>query len=105
MAEVLDLVIIGTGPAGLAAAIYAGVYKLNCVVIGKDYGLLAGAHEIWNYPGTKAISGFELVQKIRQHAVEGFNAKIIDDEAISVKKTTVILSCRSRILEVLKARL
>ncbi|MBI5872334.1 FAD-dependent oxidoreductase [archaeon] len=86
MSEVLDLVIIGAGPGGLTAAIYAGVYKLNFVVVGKDYGLLAGAHEIWNFPSIKAIPGFELVKKIRQHAVEGFDAKIIDDEAVAVKK-------------------
>lgn len=86
MSEVLDLVIVGTGPAGLAAAIYAGVYKLNFSVVGKDYGLLAGAHEIWNFPGIKAIPGVELVQHIRQHAVEEFNAGIIDDEVVRVKK-------------------
>jgi len=84
MPEALDLVIIGTGPAGLSAAIYAGVYRLKFKVIGKDYGLLAGAHEIWNYPGIKSIPGFELVQKMRQHAVESFSAEIIDDEVVAV---------------------
>ena len=87
MTEALDLVIVGSGPAGLTAGIYAGVYKLNFAVVGKDYGLLAGAHEIWNFPGIKAIPGIELVQRIRQHAVEGFNAKILDDEVVRVKKT------------------
>jgi thioredoxin reductase (NADPH) len=87
MSKVLDLIIIGTGPAGLTATIYTGVYKLDFAVVGKDYGLLAGAHEIWNFPGIKAISGLELVQKMRQHAVEGFNAKIIDDEVAKVSKT------------------
>lgn len=86
MPEILDLLIVGTGPAGLSAAIYAGVYKLKFAVVGKDYGLLAGAHEIWNYPGIKAIPGFELVRKMREHAVEGFGAQIKDDEVSKVLK-------------------
>ena len=96
MSEVLDLVIVGTGPAGLAAGIYASVYKLNFVVIGKDYGLLAGSHEIVNWPGIKSMPGLEIVQKIRQHAVEGFNARIIDDEVIAVKKLNSNFSVQSR---------
>ena len=84
--KVLDLAILGTGPGGLSAAIYAGVYKLDFAVIGKDYGMLANSHEIINWPGTKSAPGLEIVQKIREHAVEVFRAKIVDDEIVSVKK-------------------
>ncbi|MDO8647073.1 MAG: FAD-dependent oxidoreductase [Candidatus Diapherotrites archaeon] len=104
MSEVLDLVIIGTGPAGLSAAIYAGVYKLNFKVVGKDYGLLAGAHEIWNYPGVKAIAGFELVQRMRDHAVDSFKAEIIDDEVIAVRKSGEHFSVQLKSAETLECK-
>ena len=105
---VLDLVILGSGPAGLTAGIYAGVYKLKFKTIGTDYGMLEKSHEFSNWPGIKVISGFELVQKIRQHAVEGFNAEILNDTVIEIKKSgknfvlktidSKVLKCRALII-------
>ncbi len=73
----VDLAVIGAGPAGITAGIYAVRYGLNVVVVGNQPGGLAmHAHEIENYPGFKAISGAELMQKFMQHATKlGVNIK------------------------------
>ncbi|MDP3955289.1 MAG: FAD-dependent oxidoreductase, partial [bacterium] len=69
MNDVYDLIIVGSGPAGLAASIYASRYKLNHLVIGETpggQGILAGMIE--NYPGFISLSGSELMQKFLEHA-------------------------------------
>lgn len=59
-----DLVIIGAGPAGLGASIYASRYKLNHVVIGSDIGgQVTEAWEIENYAGIESIAGKDLMDK------------------------------------------
>ncbi len=68
---VYDVVIIGSGPAGLAAAIYAKRAELNVIVIekaGLSGGQIINTYEVDNYPGTPGISGFELSTKFREHA-------------------------------------
>jgi thioredoxin reductase (NADPH) len=84
--DIYDLIIIGAGPAGFTASIYATRYKLRNVVIGKLIGGLAGeAHKICNYPSEKEISGMDLVNKMRE-SVENQGGKIITDEVVSVQK-------------------
>ena len=53
MGKVYDLIILGAGPAGLAAGLYGGRYRLNTLVIekGQDGGQIAITNEIENYPG------------------------------------------------------
>ncbi|KKQ51129.1 MAG: Thioredoxin reductase [Parcubacteria group bacterium GW2011_GWD2_38_11] len=59
-----DLIIIGAGPAGLGASIYASRYKLNHVVIGGEIGgQVVEAWEIENYAGIESISGKDLMEK------------------------------------------
>jgi len=82
----MDLVIIGSGPAGLAAAIYAARYKLDFIVLSKVTGGLANeAHMVENWPGVKHISGMDLMNNFREHA-EILGAKIVDDEALDIAK-------------------
>jgi len=59
-----SLLIVGCGPAGLTAGIYAARYGVDCVVVGKDYGLAGEAHLIENYPGIQSIRGLELVEQM-----------------------------------------
>lgn len=82
MAKQYDLVIIGSGPAGLAAAIYAQRAKLNTLVIEKEMmsgGQVLTTYEVDNYPGLPGIGGFDLGEKFRQHA-EQLDTAFVEDE-------------------------
>jgi len=63
-----DLAIVGAGPAGLTASVYASRYGISNVVIGEAGGLTAKTHEIGNWLGEEKISGFEFAQKAEKHA-------------------------------------
>ena len=65
-----DLVIIGSGPAGMAAAVYAARAELDFIVVEKDIsgGQILETSDIDNYPGYQNISGFDLAEKFRAHA-------------------------------------
>ena len=64
-----DLVIIGAGPAGLTASIYASCFHLKHLVIGTiPGGQLQFAPDILNYPGFENISGKELTEKMATQA-------------------------------------
>lgn len=66
-----DLIIIGSGPAGLCAAIYAKRARLETLVIEKQPmsgGQILNTYEVDNYPGMPGIGGFEMGQKFREHA-------------------------------------
>lgn len=104
-----DMIIIGSGPAGLAAAIYAQRAKLSSLVIEREYmsgGQVVNTYEVDNYPGFSGISGFELGMKFREHAdklgaefvnaevseleLEGKVKRIVTDEGVYEAKTVVI---------------
>lgn len=75
MEKQYDLVIIGAGPAGLTAGLYASRYKINLLIIGDPFASsVCGAHLLENWPGTDKISGLELIQKmvgqVKNHGVE-----------------------------------
>ena len=67
----IDLIIIGAGPAGLTAAIYASRANLETLVLEKDVigGQVRLSYTIENYPGFESIKGNELADKIEQQAV------------------------------------
>lgn len=72
-----DLIIIGSGPAGLTASIYASRYKLSHLVIGKLLGgTITLATKVENYPGFISISGVELAQKMGEQ-VKSLGTQII----------------------------
>jgi thioredoxin reductase (NADPH) len=80
-----DVIIIGSGPAGLAAAIYATRYELKTLVIGQTLGLITEAHKIENWPGERSINGLDLMEKFKKHA-QDLGAEIIYDSVSSVNK-------------------
>ena len=66
-----DVIILGSGPAGLSAAIYAQRAKLNALVVEEkplSGGQILDTYEVDNYPGMRGMSGFELGMKFREHA-------------------------------------
>ena len=80
MAEKLDLLIIGGGPAGLSAAIYAKRAELNMAVAIPDkyeMGQIADSANVDNYPGMPDISGFDLCMAFKKHALNS-GAKFIE---------------------------
>lgn len=79
-----DLIIIGAGPAGLAAAVYAARQKINFTVITKDIGgQTLWSSDVENYLGFQLISGLQLIQKFKEHIK---NYKIQLQEGEEVKK-------------------
>ncbi len=68
----LDLLIIGSGPAGLSAAIYAKRANLELLVLEKVYcgtGQVAESSQVDNYLGYCGINGYDLGEKFREHAI------------------------------------
>lgn len=81
-----DLVIVGTGPAGLSATIYAARYKMNIVTIGRLHGgTVTEAHLVENYPGVGEISGMELGQKMLEQA-KSLGAEVVADSIQKIEK-------------------
>ena len=83
-----DTIIVGGGPAGLSAAIYAGRASLSALVIeqGMPGGQIATTDEIENYPGIPSISGAELGQKLQEHA-EKFGATMAYGSAERIERS------------------
>ena len=81
-----DLIIIGAGPAGLGASIYASRYKLKHLVIGEEVGgQVVEASKIENYAGIESISGKELMDKFRKQT-EDLGAKIVQASVKMIEK-------------------
>ncbi len=81
-----DLVIIGDGPAGLSAGIYAVRYGLDTLILEKDVisGQIALTDIVENYPGFSSIAGMELMDKFKEHA-EDAGVTTEDGEVLSIK--------------------
>lgn len=81
----IDMLIIGSGPAGLSAAIYAKRAGLCVLVVEKVYcgiGQIVESHQVDNYLGLPQINGYELGMQFRQHA-ESMGIEFLEKEAIS----------------------
>ena len=80
-----DLVIIGSGPAGLTAAVYAARYKLKTLVLGKEFGgAAATAHKICNFPTYDEISGIGFMEKMETQ-VKKFDIPIEYDPVTNIE--------------------
>ena len=85
----VDVLIIGSGPAGLASAIYTGRAMLSTVVCERDYmstGQIVESDCIDNYPGLPNIEGYELGEKFKAHA-QAYGTEFIEDEVIKIEKS------------------
>ncbi len=104
-----DMIIIGSGPAGLTAAIYATRAKLQSLVIEQAMvsgGQVVNTYEVDNYPGLPGINGFDLGEKLREHAdklgavfaedmvtaieVDGLVKRVICENAVYETRTIVL---------------
>jgi thioredoxin reductase (NADPH) len=86
MTKCYDLIIIGAGPAGLSASIYASRYKLNHLIFGVETGgQINEISSIENWPGEISISGQDLIRKLSHH-VESYGVKILKESILDLKK-------------------
>ena len=86
--KMLDTIIIGSGPAGLSASIYIKRANLNVLVIEKDYegtGQVVESGKVDNYLGIPGISGYELGEKFREHALKA-GVNFLEANVINIKK-------------------
>jgi thioredoxin reductase (NADPH) len=89
-----DVVIIGGGVTGLAAAIYAGRFQMKTAVIAeKKGGTIVNTNDIANYPGFRQITGIGLADRVEEHAKD-YNIEIIE------KSVTKVTRCREGCLKV-----
>lgn len=82
----LDILIIGSGPAGLSASVYAARAGLSFSVLEREEngtGQIALTHQVDNYPGLLGITGFDLGERLRLHA-EKLGADFICGEATKI---------------------
>lgn len=81
-----DLIIVGAGPAGLAAAVYAARAELNFIVLEKEMmsgGQIINTYEVDNYPGLFHMGGFDLAMKFREHA-DSLGATFVTGEVTKI---------------------
>lgn len=86
MENIYDLIIIGSGPAGLTAGIYASRAQLNTIIIEKEEfsgGQVVYTERIDNYPGIPGVSGMELAERFRSHC-EQMGAAFVAGEVVRV---------------------
>ena len=83
-----DLIIIGAGPAGVAAGIYAARQQLKILVISKDIGgqVAKKAVDIENYPGFEKISGPDLVELYKKQIKANELEVLVNEEVVAVEK-------------------
>ncbi len=84
--KIFDLIIIGGGPGGLTAGIYAMRAALDTVLVEKGVpgGQMVMSAEVENYPGFELIGGAELSQKFAQHA-EAYGLEILSKEVTAIE--------------------
>ena len=87
MSKIYDVIVLGAGPAGLAAGLYAGRSRLSTLIIekGQDGGQIAITNEIENYPGqVEGDSGPSLIARMTEQA-KHFGAERVSDTIKSVQ--------------------
>lgn len=82
--NMFDLIIIGAGPAGLTAAIYAARKKLNFKILAQKIGgeQVLATRDIENWPGTKLISGQEFIQNLIDH-LKAYGIEVEEGKVVS----------------------
>lgn len=92
-----DLIIIGSGPAGLSAAIYAGRARLNTLIIekqGMSGGQVLNTYEVDNYPGLPGMNGFDMGMRFKEHA-DKFQVDFVEGEVVEVKLDGAVKQIRT----------
>ena len=93
---VYDLIVIGAGPAGITASVYAARKRINFLVISKDIGgQAAWSGDIENYTGYQFITGPDLTEKFKEH-MQKYSVEVKEGEdALSVNKKNSIIQVKT----------
>lgn len=85
MNKIYDLIIIGGGPAGLSAGIYAGRGRVDTLIIEKDGigGQINSTNELVNYPGIRSTTGPHFMEEMKKQALD-FNVNFKSGEVVDV---------------------
>ena len=94
--DVYDVIIVGAGPAGITAGIYAQRARLTTLLLEKlgVGGQIVVSDLVENYPGFQKISGSELMQKFEEHA-RSVDLRIEDEEVIEIRNGDVYKSVKT----------
>ena len=98
---IYDVIILGSGPAGLSAAVYAKRARLSTLVIEEkplSGGQILDSYEVDNYLGFSGITGFEMGQKFKEHA-DRLGAEFINEQVTDIKlqgKTKVVVTGKGK---------
>ena len=98
MSEIYDLAILGAGPAGISAAIYAARAQLNTLWVEKKFaqgGQIVDTYEVDNYPGMPGINGLDLGEAMASHA-EKLGLTPVRENVISIELEEGIKIIRTR---------
>ena len=98
MSEIYDLAILGAGPAGISAAIYAARARLNTLWIERKFaqgGQIVDTYEVDNYPGFPGINGMDLGEKMAAHA-EKLGLSPLRENVVSVEDEDGIKVIRTK---------
>ena len=86
MNKTYDIAIIGAGPAGLSASIYASRYKMSNIIFGKALGgTISEAHKVCNYPGVPDVSGLNLGMNFFNQAMD-LGGEHVSEHVLDVEK-------------------
>ncbi|MCL2602619.1 MAG: FAD-dependent oxidoreductase, partial [Treponema sp.] len=104
MDTLYDLIVIGGGPSGYSAAIYAARAKLKTLLIERSDlgGQIKITSDVVNYPGIPFISGKDLMEKMKKQA-EGFGVAFVTDEVVSVDFSRDIKELKTKFNETYRA--
>lgn len=93
---IYDIIIIGAGPAGITASVYAARKKMSLMVLSKDIGgQTAWSGDIENYTGYQFITGPELTKRFKDH-IDTYGIRVNEgEEILSLKKDTDIISIKT----------
>ena len=100
MEQIYDVLIIGSGPAGMTAAIYGKRAGLSVAVLEGNYingGQILNTYEVDNYPGLPGISGLDLADKFKEHAAS-HGAEFLRGKAESVSTRKEDFRCRTLVI-------
>ncbi len=98
MSELYDLAILGAGPAGISAAIYAARVRLNTLWIERKFaqgGQIVDTYEVDNYPGLPGINGMDLGEKMAAHA-EKLGLTPLRENVVSVETEDEVKIIRTK---------